>query len=130
MVRVSTGALTKASLRSWPFCAKALSEAGCGGWLVWLGTIVEALTEAACAIEDATSRIPVEANNRLKRAASTSWSSASPFGIDCSYPRRRRVLHVQYRPSEIARQWRPERRRLAGYGGVTRGKPAKPSATL
>src|SRR5882762_4347580 len=38
-------------------------------------------------------------------------------GIDC-HPRRRRVLRVQYRTSEIARQWWPEWRRLAGYAGV------------
>src|SRR5229473_6634854 len=39
-------------------------------------------------------------------------------GIDCRYGCRRRVLRVQYRTSEIARQWWPEWRRLAGYAGV------------
>ena len=35
VVRRSTDALTKASLRSWPFCVKVSSAAGWAGWLVW-----------------------------------------------------------------------------------------------
>jgi len=68
---------------------------------------------SACAIEDATSRILVDANNRsnelLRFPAETLL-----LGIDCSYPSRRGALRVQDRTSEIARESRSERRAWRG----------------
>src|SRR5437762_2498519 len=72
VVRRSTEALTKASLRSWPFCANPSSETGVAGWEDWPGVVGVALTAVGCTDAAGSSRILVEANNLLKRAASIS----------------------------------------------------------